>query len=203
MSLGRVIDSSQKCHTKHTLPTSYRGSSTARRNAKRSSPPAKFFGPEETHRNATVPAPKGKDSTSRRMLCQPHVNPSRTIYRGSECERSNAKDVAPPPFYLELERKCSNAKDVPLQGKGQDMFAEMPCNKRLSQPVKGVIVKTQKCQDIVSPRGPRRNRRNAKVSSPPPNLGHRLAAEMPPGHRPITRGQPATAEMPVTTRLAT
>jgi len=62
---------------------------------------------------------------------------SRTIYRGSESERSNAKNVAPPPFYLELERKCSNAKDVPLQGKGQDIFAEMPCNKRPSQPVKG------------------------------------------------------------------
>ena len=131
MSLGRVIDSSQKCHTKHTLPTSYRGSSTARRNAKRSSPPAKFFGPEETHRNATVPAPKGK---------------------------------------------------------GQDIFAEMPCNKRPFQPVTG-----GHCGIAVMP----------PASRPHLIWATRATQKMSKACRPITRGQAMLAEMPFCRRLAT
>ena len=129
--------------------------------------------------------------------------PSQGHPRGASRVAQKCHHVPAPHQVLVSGRVRRNAITHAHQGKGQDMFAEMSCNKRLSQPVKGVIVKTQKCQDIVSPRGPVRPRRNAISNAPPQNLGQIHGAEMPPKVRPITRGQHSYAEMPTPIRLAT
>ena len=88
----------------------------------------------------------------------------------------------------------------------------------------GAITTSQKCYKVNAPRegsttsrrnanrglpfptiyrGPYFLRRSAIVHSPPPNLGHRHAAEMPLIERPITRGQPFSAIVPTHPRLAT
>ena len=56
-------------------------------------------------------------------------------------QRENAEmpyGTHPRQFYLVPRQDRRNAITVAHQGKGQDIFAEMPCNKRSSQPVTGV-----------------------------------------------------------------
>ena len=84
----------QKCHLECT-PNFYRGPFNALRNAIRYPPPP-VLEPERKCSNAKNVPLQGKGSTSRRRLCQPNVNPSRTNYRGSEGERRNAIRNAPP-----------------------------------------------------------------------------------------------------------
>ncbi len=94
---------------------------------------------------------KGKGSTSRRMLCQPYVNPSRTIYRGSECERSNAKDVAPPPFLFGAEarpQKCYYR----CAPKGV-MYDSQQCHHNRTPTSFGARTQMQQCQKCPAPRG--------------------------------------------------
>ena len=92
--LQGVICCAQKCQPKHT-PENYRGPTEQRRNAKILPPPT-VLEPERKCSNAKNVPLQGKGSTSRRRLCQPNVNPSRTNYRGSEGERRNAIRNAPP-----------------------------------------------------------------------------------------------------------
>ena len=87
----------------------------------------------------------------------------------------------------------------------------------------GAITTSQKCYKVNAPRegsttsrrnanrglpfptiyrGPYFLRRSAIVHSPPPNLGHQQAAEMPLRRRPITRGHHHIAEMSSMWRLA-
>ena len=167
--LQGVSPSSQRCQT-WNAPTSFGAIRTLQQCRNRNAPRGRIQHPDACYVNHMSILPE-------------------QFTGGQLCHAEMPSSIRPHHFYLVPMRDRRNVSSETHQGKGQDMFAEMPCNKRPSQPVKGVMVKTQKCQDIVSPRGPRRNRRNAKVSSPPPNLGHHLAAEMPPGHRPITRGQ--------------
>ena len=88
----------------------------------------------------------------------------------------------------------------------------------------GAITTSQKCYKVNAPRegsskvrrdaakgapfpasyrGPSTARRNARRSSPLPNLGYLSSAETPSVRRPITRGQHPFAEMPTPLRLAT
>ena len=48
------------------------------------------------------------------------------------------KKCHPRQFYLVPRQDRRNAITVAHQGEGQDIFAEMPCNKSSSQPVTGV-----------------------------------------------------------------
>ena len=101
-------------------------------------------------------------------------------------------------------------------------------NARMKTPLPtsltGAITTSQKCYKVNAPRegstmssrnaakgapfptsyrGPSTARRNARRSSPPPNLGYLSSAETPSVRRPITRGQHPFAEMPTPLRLAT
>lgn len=91
MSMGRVIDSSQKCHTKHTLPTIYRGSSTARRNAKRSSPPTSFWARRDTQKCHSACAQREGFNIQTHVMsttCQSFPNNLQGVNLGSQkCRR--------------------------------------------------------------------------------------------------------------------
>ena len=94
----------------------------------------------------------------------------------------------PHHFYLVPRQDRKNAITVAHQGKGQDIFAEMPCNKRPSQPVTGG------------------HSRSAEMPSRPrPHLIWVIydAQKCHSSDYPITRGHPADAEMSLNKRLAT
>jgi len=57
---------------------------------------------------------------------------------GQNANAAMPKMSRPRHFYLVPRQERRNAITVAHQGKGQDIFAEMPCNKRSSQPVTGV-----------------------------------------------------------------
>ena len=124
--------------------------------------------------------------------------------KGASRVAQKCHHVPAPAIFIWCQGKTAEMLLL-LRTKGRAVCLSQKCYKTDALPnqFNGVIVKTQKCQDIVSPRGPRRNRRNAKVSSPPPNLGHHSNAKMPKACRPITRGQHLYAEMPTPIRLAT
>ena len=95
--LQGVICCAQKCQPKHT-PENYRGPTEQRRNAKILPPPT-VLEPERKCSNAKNVPLQGKGSTSRRRLCQPNVNPSRTIYRGAiEATQKCHRVCAPTSF---------------------------------------------------------------------------------------------------------
>jgi len=164
-----------------------------------------------------------------------------TIYRGLLCLRRNAI-TSPPSTGATIHAQQCRVQPAPTSFIWcQPSIAEMPLYERtkgrvrdcsqkchttytLPNQLNGVIVKTQKCRDIVAPRerpthkrsnaetkaplptnhrGSLYSRRNAIGSPPPPNLGHYPAAETPSVRRPITRGQYKHAEMPIPLRLAT
>ena len=110
--------------------------------------------------------------------------------------------------------------------KGRDNLPAQKCQTKFTLPnqFNGVIVKTQKCLDIVAPRerslfyrsnakvttplpinyrGTPHARRDAINRTPPSNLGHIGSAFMSFSSRPITRGHPSYAVMPPLLRLAT
>ena len=74
------------------------------------------------------------------------------------------------------------------EGKGQYDSLKVPYHIHPSQPVY---------------RGPTCGRSNATPAPPPPNLGHPQGTVMSSPMRPITRGQPFSAEMPTLPRLET
>ena len=140
--------------------------------------PPPVFGSEKERRNVIPYLPKGGQPSYAEMLCE----------------------MRPRHFYLVPRQDRRNAITAAHQGKGQCNLTEMSVSGHPSQPVKGVIVKTQKCRDIVAPRerswkdrknatkvpplptnhrGSLYSRRNAIGSPPPPNLGHSRRAEMP------------------------
>ena len=98
------------------------------------------------------------------------------------------KKCHPRQFYLVPRQDRRNAITVAHQGKGQDIFAEMPCNKRPFQPVTG-----GHCGIAVMP----------PASRPHLIWATRATQKMSKACRPITRGQAMLAEMPFCRRLAT
>ena len=139
-----------------SFPTSYRGSFVAHRNVNRSTPPKitggqlssaempKSCRPQQFwSQNANAAMPKMSRSKGRVQhpdagyVNQMSILPEQ-ITGG---QRENAEmpyGTHPRQFYLVPRQDRRNAITVAHQGKGQDIFAEMPCNKRSSQPVTGV-----------------------------------------------------------------
>ena len=201
MSMERVNRCSQKCLTRITLSNQLQGATFFTQKCHSALAPASFGASFRAQKCHGINASKGRvQHPDASYVNHMSILPEQ-FTGGQSCRAEMSPCPRPHQVWAESRPKKFHASSA--QGKGQDMFAEMSCNKRLSQPVKGVIVKTQKCQDIVSPRGPVRPRRNAISNAPPQNLGQIHGAEMPPKIRPITRGQHSYAEMPTPIRLAT
>ena len=114
----------QKCHLECT-PNFYRGPTEQRRNAKILSPPT-VLEPYKSRSNVDTKTLQGKGSTSRRMLCQPNVNPSRTNYRGPHFVRSNAIMGAPPPFLFGATTGAQKCQPVAAP-KGRSTLPAQKC----------------------------------------------------------------------------
>ena len=119
----------------HTYP---RGAKSYMQKCHSRSAPGKLFGPEETHRNATVPAPKGgvKLITQKCHLeCTPnqfkgaiedHRNVIRATPRGGRAETAEMP-YRPRPhriWVIHDAQKC-HSSDYPIT-RGQPDTAEMP-----------------------------------------------------------------------------
>ena len=155
-----------------SFPTSYRGSFVAHRNVNRSTPPP-VLEPECKRRNVKNESLQGEgfniQTHAMSTKCQSFPN---KLQGAAFCPQQCHNGCAPTIFIWCHDGRAEMPTCSRTKGKVHPARAEMSSRLRPSQPVTGVIVKTQKCQDIVSPRGPTEQRRNAKILPPPPNLGH-------------------------------
>jgi hypothetical protein len=197
--LQGVTSASQKCQKTGT-PNFLQGVTEAPRTA-----------PSALH-------PKGAASCPQ----QCHNGCAPTSYRGLLCLRRNAITSPPSKGAVLKAQQCHHRIAPDSFIWCQDMTAVMPAIARtkgraicraqqcytssaLPNQFNGVIVKTQKCRDIVAPRGePSNVRRDAynRALSPTNYRSHHDHAEMPKSERSTGKGQRTNAAMPKQKRLS-
>ena len=135
MSMGRVIDSSQKCHTKHTLPTIYRGPYRGRRNAISVSPPPVRERTMKTRSNAIEICSFPEQFTG-----------------GQSCSAETPEAEPPPPFLfgaIVTAQKCPDG-DAP---RGAKSYMQKCHSRSAPRQVFWARRDTQKCHSACAQRG--------------------------------------------------
>lgn len=193
---GRAMLRSQQCQSNRALPISYRGSLSLCRNA------------------ITSPPSAGVNEGSQK--CRFHVTPNSFIWcqlriaemsgeqrtKGAIVTTQQCQNPNAPTNFIWCQQETA-VMPISDRTKGRAVCLSQKCHKTdaLSTQFNGVIVKTQKCLDIVSPReGPPNAHSNVAHASPfPPVIGgHPKKAEMPCNPRPHQIwATPWLAEMPL------
>ena len=173
MSMGRVIDSSQKCHTKHTLPTIYRGPKARRRNANPQAPPP-VFGSEKERRNVIPYLPKG----------------------GQKLHAEMPFEKCPLPSFLGQKRHTEMPQCLRPKGRVKISLQKCHVTNALPNQLKGAI---EDHRNVIraTPRGGRAGTAEMPYRPRP----HRIwvihdAQKCHSSDYPITRGHPEIAAMP-------
>jgi len=96
---------------------------------------------------------KGKGSTSRRRLCQPNVNPSRTIYRGAiEATQKCHRVCAPTSFIWCHELVAEMSASVRTKGRAKIFLQKCHVTNALPNQLQGFNAQSQKCHNAHNPR---------------------------------------------------
>jgi hypothetical protein len=170
---GRVNMTTHKCHIIRTLPNQFNGVIVKTQKCRDIvAPRGEVNHPAQKCQTETSSPQPVTGDTDMTQQCLDHNSPRERSYSA----RRNAIFGSPLPTSLTGAIMTTQKRQNPNTPR------ERPTHKCSNAKAKAPLSSNH--------RGPSKNRRDAIMSPPPPNLGHRHAAEVPLIERPITRGHP-------------